>query len=112
MPKKVILRLFDVGLNDLGYLKSADVEAYDGRGEADATADPLEALRFDDAIHALTFWKMQSKTRPYRPDGKANRPLTVFSAEIVYIDVPAQGDPPQGEAASGADRPRARSDLN
>jgi hypothetical protein len=112
MPQKVILHLFDMALGDVGYLKSADVEAYDGRGDAACTADQFEAMRFDDAIHAITFWKMQSKTRPYRLDGKPNRPLTTFSAEIVYIDVPAQGDPLEGQAASGPDRPRARSGLH
>lgn len=46
------------------------------------TLDINKAKKFADAGDALLYWKMQSPNRPLRPDGKPNRPLTAFTAEI------------------------------
>lgn len=64
------------------WIKSADVEAFDGRGDATLTTDLHEALQFPDAGAALDFWKAQSQIRPLRDDGLPNRPLTAFTVEI------------------------------
>lgn len=43
------------------------------------TADPDQAMRFDSIPDALHLWQTQSTTRPWRADGKPNRPLTAIS---------------------------------
>jgi hypothetical protein len=40
------------------------------------------AQRFQDAAAAMRAWCEASTTRPLRPDGKSNRPLTVLTVEI------------------------------
>ena len=64
------------------YLLTCDVEAYDGMGKVDTTEDRSKAMRFDDPGAAMTYWRRQSIVRPYRDDGKPNRPLTAFTIEI------------------------------
>lgn len=65
------------------YVRGFDPEAHSGRGEPDLTSDPAEALGFPDAGAAAEFWRQPSRTRPFRPDGKPNRPLTAYTVEIV-----------------------------
>jgi hypothetical protein len=65
------------------YLKSYDPEAFDGRGDVVATPLKEYAMRFDSFSQAHAFWNQQSKTRPLRPDGKPNKPLTAFTIEII-----------------------------
>ena len=67
------------------YLKSFDADAYGGRGYTEWTADPHQAMRFADAREALLFRNTQSRTAPFRPDGKPNRPLIAITALIVAI---------------------------
>lgn len=64
------------------WLKSYDPEAHGGRGEAEGTWDAADALRFADVSVAWACWKQQSRTRPLRPDGKPNRPLTAYTVCI------------------------------
>jgi hypothetical protein len=61
------------------WVKSFDVEAFDGRGDVVFTGNPREAMRFADLEAAVSAWKTQSRTRPLRPDGRPNRPLTALS---------------------------------
>jgi hypothetical protein len=61
------------------YLRSFDVEAFDGQGDASFTWRRAKAMRFADIGAATEAWKTQSKTRPLREDGRPNRPLTAFS---------------------------------
>jgi hypothetical protein len=68
------------------YLESCDFEAFDGRGRARFTDDLAEAMKFANKGEALRFWGTRSRTVPTRPDGKPNRPLTAYHAEI--MDVP------------------------
>lgn len=60
-------------------------------GNADAEAGTENALRFADAKSALEAGRRSSTVTPLRPDGKPNRPLTVFtwSVEEIPDDVPA-----------------------
>jgi hypothetical protein len=67
------------------YLKSYDIEAHEGRGDAELTADPSEAVRFDDMAHGMAVWRTQSVTRPLRDDGKPNRPLTAYHVEFTQV---------------------------
>ena len=67
------------------YLVSFDPDARDGRGEAVWSPDINKAMTFIDAISAMRTWRMQSYVRPYRDDGKINRPLTAYSVEGIEI---------------------------
>jgi len=67
------------------WLKSYDPEAFKGRGTAEWTDNPSEAMRFPSAIEAMRCWQQTSRTRPLRGDGKPNRPLTAFSIEVLAI---------------------------
>jgi hypothetical protein len=63
------------------WLKSADVNAYAGRGHCEFTMRRDEALAFPDFVAAMDFWKLQSTVTPIRPDGKPNRPLTAYTVQ-------------------------------
>lgn len=64
------------------YLETFDFEAYDGQGYGTFTFDPAEAMQFADKAAAFVFWNTRSKTRPTRPDGKPNKPLTATTVVI------------------------------
>jgi hypothetical protein len=64
------------------YLVSFDPEAFGGRGWADWSSDRGQALHFEDYAAALDYWRQTSHTRPRRPDGQPNRPLTTFTVTM------------------------------
>ena len=64
------------------YLKSYDPEAHDGQGFAEWTDDPSQAKKFISALDAHALWTTIPKSRPTRPDGRPNRPLTAFSIAV------------------------------
>ena len=66
------------------YLKSFR-DTPDGRGFAEYTADPMQALQFKTQGDAFEFVRQQSKTKSKRADGKANRPLTSCHMEILPL---------------------------
>jgi hypothetical protein len=55
-------------------------------GKADWTDDARDGLRFPDIKAAMECWQRQSTVRPWRSDGKANRPLTAYT--ITFETVP------------------------
>ena len=61
------------------WLKSYDPEAHRGRGAAEWTDLPADAMQFPGPAEAFRYWKQTSRTRPVRPDGQPNRPLTAFT---------------------------------
>lgn len=67
------------------WIKSADVEAHDGRGEATFTVLPNNALAFESFAEAHACWTQVSTVRPLRDDGQPNRPLTAFTVEIMEL---------------------------
>jgi len=67
------------------YIQEFDHEAHDGLGSCVGTRDPSRALAFDSVIEALEFIRRQSTTRPLRPDGLPNRPLTGTSNVVVPL---------------------------
>lgn len=71
------------------WLESFDVEAHGGRGEAQFTDRVERAMRFPSMGAAMEAYKTQSKTRPARPDGRPNRPLTAFN--VTFDPVPRRG---------------------
>jgi hypothetical protein len=64
------------------YLGGYDPEADEGRGNAWWTEDPAEAMAFESEIAALACYRTQPRTRPTRPDGKPNRPMTMFAIAL------------------------------
>lgn len=73
--------------HDGAYLKDFDFEAGIGRGEVELTANLEEAMKFDDAVSALKFYQTQPKCKPFREDGRPNRPLTATNWEMKWVDV-------------------------
>lgn len=87
----VLMRIFDIMQVPVEpgppcYLKTFDIEAYNGGGTLTYTSDWREAHQFKDAHDLLKTWGAQSTTRPLRGDGKPNRPLTSCSIEIVPLE--------------------------
>jgi hypothetical protein len=77
--------------DELGFLRSFDPEASATEpptyptGDARFTADIGDAMQFASKSAAFATWWTQSETVPHRPDGKANRPLTIFTMSIVDL---------------------------
>jgi hypothetical protein len=69
------------------WLQKFDPEAYRGRGAILCTTNIRDAMLFDNGADALMFWNTQSKTVPFRPDGKPNKPLTAYSVVIDAFDI-------------------------
>jgi hypothetical protein len=65
------------------YLTYYDPDGYDGRGKFTTSERIDAAIQFVNAEAALHCWHQQSRVRPLREDGEANRPLTGFSIEIL-----------------------------
>jgi hypothetical protein len=68
------------------YLKSFDHDTDDGLGFGVFTKSKKRAKVFDSHEQLFEFWKKQSTTRPLRPDGEPNRPLTALTVTIEPID--------------------------
>jgi hypothetical protein len=64
------------------WLQAFDHEAFNGQGHGQFTGDVDKAMRFDTKAEAMIFWRQQSRSKPWRPDGKPNRPLTALTVEI------------------------------
>lgn len=64
------------------WLKSFDHEAFNGRGHGEFTDRLEDAMRFASSTEAFEFWRRQSKVRPWRPDGKPNKPMTALTVVI------------------------------
>lgn len=77
----------DVYEDDL-WVRSYDADGHGGMGDVVLTKERDLARRFSDVGEAMRVWRTQSKTHPWRSDGKANRPLTAFSVEF-EPEVPA-----------------------
>lgn len=73
------------------YLMSYDPEAFDGLGDVRWTTDYRKAMRFGSAADAMRLYRTQSSTRPFRDDGRPNRPLTAATVEVMtWEDVEPQ----------------------
>lgn len=64
------------------YVTHYDADAHNGRGAIICTEYPTLAKHFPSFVAAFEFWRKQSTVRPYRADGKPNRPLTAYTCEI------------------------------
>jgi hypothetical protein len=110
---------------DGAWLVSYDPAGCDGCGDGTWSRDPAEAARFTPQEWA-ELWTASPENRPLRPDGKPNRPITMFSLTIVpaypgrlpsILPAGPDGRPPMGDtefvahvyelAAQDAKRPPA-----
>lgn len=78
----------DAGEQSIGYLVDCDFEAAEipgiyPTGIPTFSEDISQARRFNTPSDAFDFWRTRSQTCPNRPDGRQNRPLTMFSIEII-----------------------------
>lgn len=67
------------GLPVGNYLASYNPEGAGGNGVAKWTPDPTQAMTFATAEAATSCYRAVPYNRPLRPDGKPNRPLTIFT---------------------------------
>ena len=51
----------------------------------ETTRDIDQARHFDDAIEAMTLYRLSDGVRP---DGRPNRPITAFNVEFSVVDAP------------------------
>jgi hypothetical protein len=72
------------------WLHAFDPEYGGGRGIADFTNDPAKAARFPSKQAAMACWQYRSRSRPTRPDGRPNKPLTAYTCVVE----PAPGEVP------------------
>lgn len=75
--------------HDGQYLVRADIETGGMLPLLTTTNDPERAIVFAGLVEATDYWKRVSATRPKRPDGKLNRPLTAYN---IVIEQVAEGD--------------------
>jgi hypothetical protein len=68
------------------YLEWSDPDAKGGMGKDQWTDDPAKAKRFPDFAAAMECWKAQSTIRPFRTDGRPNRPMTAYSVAPIKVE--------------------------
>lgn len=68
------------------YLQWSDPDAHQGAGDEKWTPELTRAKRFATFMDAMDCWKAQSSVRPFRSDGRPNRPLTAYSVQPQRID--------------------------
>ena len=96
MPATLLLWLsrdqcadLDLPTGSVGYLEWYDLDAgINGwGGAAKITLNPALAIRWPTRADALLAWGEQSTKHPVRPyDGRPNKPLSAYSAEVIDID--------------------------
>jgi hypothetical protein len=103
----------DISAGELAgaWLVSYDPEGCDGHGEGTWTHDPTEATVFT-SEEWLALSRAVPANRPLRPDGKPNRPITMFTTLLTPVDRPAPPqplvpEPAPDEPVSLADEMRA-----
>lgn len=85
----VVLKSFGTAHGDMRYagqyLQAFDFEAGNGRGLIDMTSDIQKAKVFADMTEAFEFYRHVPKCKPWREDGKPNRPLTASNWEFKAV---------------------------
>jgi hypothetical protein len=61
------------------YLKACDLEFAGGTGLVTWTSDKSQAMVFASFAEAFEAWRAVPESRPLRPDGEPNRPMTAFT---------------------------------
>lgn len=68
------------------YLERYDPEGENGMGTFAWTADKSKAMAFGDVMDIFKLYQTVPQCRPFRDDGKPNKPLTSFNIEIVEYE--------------------------
>jgi hypothetical protein len=68
------------------WLRDFDHDAFGGQGYGSFTVRPHEAMQFESLEDALSFWNRQSTIKPFRPDGKPNKPLTALTVAVERLE--------------------------
>ena len=97
----------DAGAITGAWLVWYDPAGNDGNGDAAWSHDPADAARFSDREWA-ELYAAAPANRPRRPDGKPNRPITMFNLAIVPV---APGELPSIPPAPEAASPRPMTDA-
>jgi len=69
------------------YVKAIDPDAHAGGGFVDLTDKIADARLFASHAEALAYWQRQSTVRPFREDGRPNRPGTAFTVELIPVQI-------------------------
>ena len=64
------------------FLEDFQHDTPDGLGFGKFTSDPTKAKQFASRADAMIFWNKQSRVKPYRADGRPNKPLTALSVSV------------------------------
>jgi hypothetical protein len=67
------------------YLAAYDPDGMAGFGLMRTTQDPERAIHFHSVEVALETWNKASRVRPFRDDGRPNKPLTAFTVEFLSL---------------------------
>lgn len=67
------------------YLAAFDPDGMDGAGVATWSRDAARAMTFDSVEAASSTYRMVSVVKPFRDDGRPNRPLTAYTVELVQL---------------------------
>lgn len=91
----VVMIIVEAAIPDIWKIPFAGeyLEAFDphfpadkGRGLMLTTKDKSKAKQFPSVYEAMNFWRQQSPTLPFRPDGEPNRPLTAFTVTFENVE--------------------------
>lgn len=63
------------------WVRAYDPDAHDGRGDVVSTVDQSKAQVYPSLRACLDEWMRTSTVRPFRTDGKPNRPLSAYTIE-------------------------------
>ena len=65
------------------FVKHYSPSGHGGYGILSVTKDMNDARKFADALEAMEVWAAVSTTHPKHANGKPNRPLTMYTVEVV-----------------------------
>lgn len=82
----LVSAVIDQNLVEGPYLEWSDPDAKFGMGDEGWTNDLAKAKRFANFADASECWRAQSTVRPWRNDGKPNRPMTAYSVTIKEVE--------------------------
>lgn len=80
----------DYTQHSLSYVVDYDPNLNGGAGLIVSSADVESAKRYPSLQAAVEHYQSVSTTMPTRADGNPNRPLTMYSAEVLRYDVAKQ----------------------
>ena len=80
----------DYTLHAGSFVVEYDPDANNGAGLIVSTSSVDDSKRYSTLQLAVDHYRSVSTVQPHRADGKPNRPLTMYSAEVLRYDVAKQ----------------------